>query len=598
MGLVNRIIIKEQRMSSVRSKFLFIAILSSFSIMFFDSMKPQSIALNYYTRGNRYESPDSASQLQFRPGSLWDGNDNNAPMQLDNLLWKEHGKAQKPEIKTRSNPSAVLMSKPKPQDGPSTPDMNSDVEPGEILNSNPDAIMSKSNSHGDSSTINMFSYYPWDSRVMDANSRNSKSTNGGEQQAPENSNPIYDYLHYNPLNILTLGGSIAWGGYIANRYDAFPFLISDLHPESRVDNLAIRATGAAYPAACIQSLLEGDGAFPEYQIAPGIDTADRPKGIYYDIILLEFSVNGETSTDSLIARLNRRFPDALLVYVHLESITHPPEQHLNSEYFAKLMAPANGIFYIFPKEEAFARIMEGKKDIMGGVDEIRKQGNKIPDYLELFADDKHHLSEIGHKVVANEVMDLLLSALMENPERIRPQRPRLGTWGLGDQCYLWLSSWGYFPASVNVIGGGGFTMFDEAKKKYSYEINYGINTTFTFERKIFGGRRIPLHLVYMTLGDPPLYPKAIAEINYGGDGDSGVSSNHVLDPRTDEAFPQWSWAHLTRPEIIGESKPGINRITITPTEESPNPFRLVGIIVCGACEDGNGASSIRMRVPD
>ena len=56
-------------------------------------------------------------------------------------------------------------------------------------------------------------------------------------------NPIYDYLHHKPLNILTLRGSIAWGGYILNRYNAFGFLLKELHPESRVDNLAIRRVG-------------------------------------------------------------------------------------------------------------------------------------------------------------------------------------------------------------------------------------------------------------------------------------------------------------------------------------------------------------------
>jgi len=62
--------------------------------------------------------------------------------------------------------------------------------------------------------------------------------------------------NFRPLNILALGGSVTWGAAISNRYDAYPYLIGNLHPDSRVDNLAIRATGASYPASCIQSMIE------------------------------------------------------------------------------------------------------------------------------------------------------------------------------------------------------------------------------------------------------------------------------------------------------------------------------------------------------
>ena len=101
----------------------------------------------------------------------------------------------------------------------------------------------------------------------------------------------------------------------------------------------------------------------------------------------------------------------------------------------------------------------------------------------------------------------------------------------------------------------------------------------------------------MNKGNPPLYPRAHVLIKNGERGSE--ESSHTLDPRTDPAFPEWSWAHLTRPEIVGESKPGLNSFTIKPIEENQNPFRLVGIIVCGVCEEEQQlkATNIRMRVP-
>ena len=77
----------------------------------------------------------------------------------------------------------------------------------------------------------------------------------------------------------------------------------------------------------------------------------------------------------------------------------------------------------------------------------------------------------------------------------------------------------------------------------------------------------------------------------------------IVDPRSDPMFPSWSWAHITRPEVIGLSKPGINSISIMPVERTENPFRLVGIIICGACVEENHnsfssvVSNIRVRVP-
>ena len=89
-------------------------------------------------------------------------------------------------------------------------------------------------------------------------------------------------------------------------------------------------------------------------------------------------------------------------------------------------------------------------------------------------------------------------------------------------------------------------------------------------------------------------------MNIQSDDMSEAASEYIADPRNDPMFPTWSWAHLTRPENVGYSKPGLNTLTITPLENTDNPFRMVGIIICGACVESNHETSvknIRLRVP-
>lgn len=346
-----------------------------------------------------------------------------------------------------------------------------------------------------------FPYSQWDRRVKEALSESQKL----------GTDYVENRLHKKPLNVLALGGSVTWGGYIPNRYNAFPFLLGHLHKDSKIDNLAIRATGATFPASCIQSMLEGDGAFPEYDVAPGTSYSMKEEednmneslmqvnSTIYDVILLEFSINGVLSTEFLITRLKQRFPDALIIYVHLESLTHPVDKSLTVEYFEKLMEPSGGLYYMLPKQDAYEVV---KRNLERGEVTHEKESDgsdNLPDFLSLYADDEHHLSELGHKFIANEIMKLLYDHLKENPDKLPPLEPSVGTWGGGDHCYMWLSSWGYFPESLSSEGGGKFAIFDELKKKYSYEIEYGEHTSFEFERKDLDGKQIPIHLVYMTL---------------------------------------------------------------------------------------------------
>ena len=325
-------------------------------------------------------------------------------------------------------------------------------------------------------------YGPWDNRVME-NVMYRKLNENSDGEESDSADAVFTKR---PLSFLTLGGSITWGGALRHRYDAFPYLLQQLHPDNVVDNRALRATGAHFPAACIQSLVEGD-AFPEWEFTPG-DVNREPKE--YDVILLEFSVNGFAHTDFLLRRLRKRYPKALIVYVHLHSLTNPPPTNMEEEgFFEKILEPVQGYHWKIDVPSPSQSDEDFEYD---------------ENFLKLYNEDKHHLSEVGHKHVADELMKLLDEVgpgATTSEEEENDEDQAVGSWGAGDQCFMWLGTWGHFQTSLSA-NGGEFKIFDVPKKKYAYEIEYGKKATFAFERQIGAtddgkGLELPINLVTM-----------------------------------------------------------------------------------------------------
>lgn len=76
------------------------------------------------------------------------------------------------------------------------------------------------------------------SRTLLSSIDSNDADNNNNMPQPQESNT-------QPLNILTLGGSVTWGATLSDRDDAYPFrLRRDYH--HNVQNLAIRATGRFY----------------------------------------------------------------------------------------------------------------------------------------------------------------------------------------------------------------------------------------------------------------------------------------------------------------------------------------------------------------
>ena len=120
-----------------------------------------------------------------------------------------------------------------------------------------------------------------------------------------------------PLHVLSLGGSVTWGAAIGERLDAYPFVLaSEILPQnSTVTNIAVRGTGADLAALCLQSMvLEGHA-----EQNPSVLDARGGHDIDYDVITVEYSINGIENLDLLLRRLRRRYPGAIIIYIHVYS---------------------------------------------------------------------------------------------------------------------------------------------------------------------------------------------------------------------------------------------------------------------------------------
>jgi len=138
-----------------------------------------------------------------------------------------------------------------------------------------------------------------------------RKSDANNQNKDRKLQPISDEEHTKTnLKILTLGGSVTWGAALASREQAYPYLLSH-EGNYIVHNLAVRASDPHYPSLCLQSILRGR------------------ESIEFDVIILEFSLNGYNGLTTLIKRLQYRYPNAALIYMHLYSLNISTRKHLD-----------------------------------------------------------------------------------------------------------------------------------------------------------------------------------------------------------------------------------------------------------------------------
>lgn len=347
--------------------------------------------------------------------------------------------------------------------------------------------------------------------------------------------------HSDGYNILTLGGSTTWGATIPDRIiNSYPSILGKR--PNRVKNAAIRATGAGYPSYCVETIVGEENE-------------------QYDIILLEYSLNGIEGLELLIKRLRNRYPDAIIIYVHLYSLQNEVVDEQGRTPFIindykergrQTYRWGGGERTSFIAQERIHSIVSRYNGHMYALPRTWQPMNS----KTLFAPDWHHLSVAGHRKVADDLLQLIEKIGVSYSK----STAQVGSWGQGDQCMTWFMDG---DCTVN-YKGPELTIFQGFGGNMKYSLQFKSTGTITFNNA--KSHSVPLYLSYMTKYHS--YPSA--EVKAGG-------HKTIIDPTTD------SPRHVMKTKPIGWAKPGRNTIEITPMGTWHLPFRVTGIINCGAC---------------
>ena len=371
-----------------------------------------------------------------------------------------------------------------------------------------------------------------------------------------------------PLHVLSLGGSITWGHMNAgsNREDAYPFLLASemLPPESTVTNIAVRGTGTDLAAMCLQTMVLDGHA----EQNPTVLDPNGGHDIDYDIITVEYSINGVQSLDRLLHRLRQRYPRAVIIYIHLYNlyfnVIHSIRETTNPHQWTWRQ---DDLWKKMKEEETFRTVQQGIKSIEGAFLYELPFFHKPADALPIFADDFFHLNEEGHKLVLLGVSNLIEEHLDLLSFSEQEQDNGWGE-GNGDQCISWYES----GKSSKVGANRDFTMFSPAK--YAMEVSLNDTDTAIIEINNPFDEVMPLGLSAMS--HEKVYPKT--KVNVASvKGEFAM----LLDPsHRSETFRKH---HVVQSHFVGHAEPGQNIIIIKPIEMTEQPLRVTGVVMCKDC---------------
>lgn len=417
-----------------------------------------------------------------------------------------------------------------------------------------------------------------------------------------------------PLHVLSLGGSVTWGAVVVDRTGggedrsaAYPFLLASslLPPNSTVTNIAVRATGADLAAMCLQSMvLEGHA-----EQNPSVVDAHGGHDIDYDIITVEYSINGIANLDLLLQRLRRRYPRAIIVYVHLyawkDSVLEEKSQKSVVDMQNEIVQKAAGDFRVAMEWGSnlrsdssyqwswvrdaglvryFAHILDNLRretqNIGGIVYELPGLNRASASHsLAWFADDLLHLNEAGHKHVAREVASIIDS---HRDALVPSNHDENYGWGdsNGDQCISWYGTGTSNKVKINK------DIIPFAPSKFAIEVSYNSPATIAVDNPF--GVRMPLGLSAMA--HKTVYPRArvtVTSTEGGADialekkNEDNLTPGVMLDPfNRNRAFRN---NHVVQSHFIGYAEPGRNLISIKPIETTEEPLRVTGVIMCKDC---------------
>jgi len=416
--------------------------------------------------------------------------------------------------------------------------------------------------------------------------------NHGRDDGPNALNTVHPNLSKSgdrqPLRILSMGGSVTWGSRLESRTDAYPYRIK---LGSFVTNLALRASGSDYPSLCINSMVESDLQ------RQGVQDIG---GFMFDLITIEFSLNGMSGIDLLLERLRKRYPRAIFIYVHLLS----PRMSLRDKKTGKMprdILKDTSLKFTQMDELATealsdpnadwiwdaSEIIESKKMESAALGKMKKIdgtvwsfpiNNEIKEVFPLFTADQHHLNYQGHAVVAAGIRNILDKKTISNKVgALERGHGVVGSWGKGDFCFIWFET-GLSPLHHT---GGKMRLFVKPNK-FAHHMSIGNGTsTISIDNKM--SWPMPLSVMYM-VWHPQYYPKTKVTItSHTQSGDVVTHEPFILNPIHDiQEMRSW---HVTVTSTVGVANPGHNTIAFDCLEKTTKPLRVTGIVMCGACDE-------------
>lgn len=354
-----------------------------------------------------------------------------------------------------------------------------------------------------------------------------------------------------PLRMLALGGSVTAGSKVEEEETYAAIIERSFGYE--VHNLAIPATGSEYSAECIDSMIR---------------SSRIEEDIVFDIITVEFSINGVDELDVLLRRLRLRYPDAVIVYVHLYAIHYEGGKYRNGNLRCmKRVLDEGGA-----DRESLSRCADPV--VLRAVDEVGAIMYPLPPIfhddvhgsMAWFDEDSTHLSKAGHFNVASGVV-----AVVENEWPNIPDVPRLGSWHGGDQCYNFFR--GQLPEDVELVEGE-LTNFNQRTGKFAIALGKGETARVRFNVDKDETR---LSVAHMITGKPSLYPKVQVGLRHEDDQPKDMMLS-ILKPQEEVGHIQ-RWT-----PVQNVARKGTNVLSITSLEETELPFRLTGIMMCSVCQ--------------
>lgn len=367
------------------------------------------------------------------------------------------------------------------------------------------------------------------------------------------------------FRIAAFGSANTWGAGLENRYDAYPYLLSD-----EVDNFAMFAGGPNYPSVCTETLVGDDGT--------------------YDVILLDFWLKAHQGLDELARRLRNRFPRAFMLFVKLWSPVHarrlptsssniseeltffqwrdhtlPPDPQINE--IVEALEHDDGHWYFPEHPSADSLIAEIRQNVHAFNVRVPKKATAketLAFYLHFFNKQNAQLSEKGHEFLASIIGKTIKKKLLDTSAEEFVNNGIHGHWGKGDNCHMWYTTGGYSDSYSETLD---MVQFDSNLGKFALEVTA---PGWFIVRNEFADNRT-LYLSFLAT-IPGYYPNAKIRI---GDEDA------TPIPLIPENPLDRKGAHNPRTVPVGKIPPGPSKIFIS-AEEHPKAgrfFRLVGIAI-------------------